>query len=112
MKKIALAVCAAVCAVGVSVVQAGQFRALKVTAQKTYGSVTAFDLEIGPSAGPDATSISVPVSRLPEWGTATCKAVRFLFLPGDMYVPLQSFRNNSGMIEADYTMTSRDEARC
>ena len=142
MKKIALTVCAAVCAVGVSVVQAGQFRALKVTAQKTYGSVTAFDLEIGPSAGtnplyiawgaadggestggwdhveklqdvgPDATSISVPVSRLPEWGTATCKAVRFLFLPGDMYVPLQSFRNNGGMIEADYNMTSRDEARC
>ena len=121
---------------------AGQFRSLTVTTQTTYGSVTAFDLAIGPSAGtnplyiawgasdggettagwdhveklqdvgPAATSVSVPISRLPEWGTDACKAVRFLFLPGDMYVPLQNFKTQGAMISADYRMNSRDEARC
>ena len=121
---------------------AGQFRSLAVATRTTYGAVTAGDLAIGPSAGtnplyiawgasdsgeatagwdhveklqdvgPAATTISVPISRLPEWGTDTCKAVRFLFLPGDMYVPLQNFRIQGAMISADYRMNSRDEARC
>ena len=122
---------------------AGQFRSISAVPEMIYGSVSSFELTIGPSAGtnplymawgatdggdttagwthveklrdigPSATTVSVPISQIPEWGMENCKAVRFFLLPGDMYSPVEYLQNTaSNFVELDYFMNSEDVATC